>query len=547
MIGSTLDNNPVRLRPSKWQQLVEVLLIVLVLFAVGGDPPPSVNEPHYLCRLKHYWNPEWCAGDMFLESPDTQLVFIWLMGWLTKFVSLTATAWIGRLLAWTLLAWAWQQLSWRCIPRRFAAVLSAALWATLLNLAHLAGEWVVGGVEAKCFAYALVLLALDQLVSGRWNRVWLLMGAACAFHPLAGGWSTVVAAGIWLLTERRTAPLGSMLPGIAGGGLLALVGILPAVALTWNSPAEIVAQANVIYVFERLPHHLALLHLPEDEISLRLLRHGMLLVALWGLARWIQTVDRVNDASDDEPVDPRALGLMARFAWGGVLLALVGFAIEIVLWNDAELVARLLKYYWFRLTDVAAALAVALNATGVIAIGIERRRWWGPGLLLATLALAGSHIVSLSLARYAEPTPRADRKLIDSAAWANACDWVAKNTPISARFLTPRIASSFKWRTGRPEVVTFKDIPQDAPGIVEWNRRLRDIFYINKGGEPEALKSLGSLPAARLQQIVDEYNIDYILAEGDVRLPFPIVYPTDVSADDVYVIYQVNGRNTEPR
>ena len=47
-------------------------------------------------RLKHFWNPAWCVGDLFLDSTDTQVLFIWLFGWVTKFVSLTATAWIGR-------------------------------------------------------------------------------------------------------------------------------------------------------------------------------------------------------------------------------------------------------------------------------------------------------------------------------------------------------------------------------------------------------------------------------------------------------------------
>ena len=46
-------------------------------------PVPSVNETHYIARLKHYWNPAWCKGDLFLESVDTQVVFIWLFGWLT--------------------------------------------------------------------------------------------------------------------------------------------------------------------------------------------------------------------------------------------------------------------------------------------------------------------------------------------------------------------------------------------------------------------------------------------------------------------------------
>ena len=100
-----------------WQRLAEVLLILLVFFALAGDPAPHQNEPYYLCRLKHFWNPSWCAGDLFLDSPDAHLTFVWTFGWLTKWLSLSATAWTGRVFVWALLAWAWQRLSWRIVPR----------------------------------------------------------------------------------------------------------------------------------------------------------------------------------------------------------------------------------------------------------------------------------------------------------------------------------------------------------------------------------------------------------------------------------------------
>src|SRR6187399_3307146 len=114
-----------------WQQLFEVLLIVLIFFVATGNPVPSVNETHYVARLKHFWNPAWCKGDLFLESTDTQVVFIWLFGWVTRFLSLPATTWVGRVITWAFLACSWQRLSWRLVPRPLAAVLSATLFLSL--------------------------------------------------------------------------------------------------------------------------------------------------------------------------------------------------------------------------------------------------------------------------------------------------------------------------------------------------------------------------------------------------------------------------------
>src|SRR5687767_12769179 len=90
--------------------LVEVGFIFVMFFVFAGSPPADVGEAHYLAKARHYWNPAWCRGDMFLESKDAHGVFYWTFGWVTKFVSLTAAAWIGRCATWLFLAWAWQRL-----------------------------------------------------------------------------------------------------------------------------------------------------------------------------------------------------------------------------------------------------------------------------------------------------------------------------------------------------------------------------------------------------------------------------------------------------
>ena len=48
----------------------EALLIFSLFFLYTGGPPPDVNETHYLPKAKHYWNPDWCGPDVFLDSAD---------------------------------------------------------------------------------------------------------------------------------------------------------------------------------------------------------------------------------------------------------------------------------------------------------------------------------------------------------------------------------------------------------------------------------------------------------------------------------------------
>src|SRR5690606_9107651 len=84
----------------------EILLIFGLFFVSAADPVPGVNESHYLTRLRHAIDPTYCAGDLFLESQDAHVTFVWAFGWLTSFLSLEAVAWGGRIVTWLALAWA---------------------------------------------------------------------------------------------------------------------------------------------------------------------------------------------------------------------------------------------------------------------------------------------------------------------------------------------------------------------------------------------------------------------------------------------------------
>ena len=143
----------------------------------------------------------------------------------------------------------------------FMPFMTAGLLAMLIDRGHIAGEWVVGGLEAKGFAYALVFLGLRCVALGQWSRVWLLLGAASAFHVLVGGWAVVAALVAWCITGERQNRL-MQIPYLAAGLLLALPGLIPSAALTWGAEPAVTRQAAVIYVYERLSHHLVFHRLP---------------------------------------------------------------------------------------------------------------------------------------------------------------------------------------------------------------------------------------------------------------------------------------------
>lgn len=579
---------------------LEAALVFVVFFIQGATPVPDVNEPYYLLKAVHYWNPHGIAHDPFLDSADTHDVFYFSIGWLALLLSPAALAWTGRLVTWGLLAWAWRRLSFAVVPRRWLSVLTAAGFVYLIERFAMAGEWVIGGVEAKGFAYVLVFLGLEALAQGRWNRVWPLLGGAAGFHVLVGGWSVVAAAVAWALIGRERPSIRSMAPALVCGFLLSLPGLVPSLALTWGTDPAVVRRANQIYVFYRLGHHLA----PGQFPAVYVVRFSMLTI-LWGLT-WAV---------------PAAGPLRRVRAWvaGALVIAVGGLGVAAATASHPALGAALLRFYWFRLSDVAVPLGVALAGPATLAWLAGRLRWrrLGPasvgaplGILLGLLVLGwavhfgwraafgfrgpvpfevtlgvvaavcwaglagigrmprlakgaalcrwrlaaacamlvlvvgpAQHVARLAVSRCTASVPRADR-LYGFQAWRAACRWVATSgrIPPHARFLTPPMAETFKWYAERSEVVNWKDVPQDAQSIVAWWDRMIDVHYsgVDRPGR-RWQSSFGFLREERLRHLGRKYGADYAISlRWPRRLNLPIVY-----INRVYVIYRLDGE--EPR
>jgi hypothetical protein len=92
-------------------------------------------------------------------------------------------------------------------------------------------------------------------------------------------------------------------------------------------------------------------------------------------------------------------------------------------------------------------------------------------------------------------------------AWLEVCRWVRERTPPDALLVTPNESWAFKWFAERAEFVSFKDCPQDAPRIVEWNRRLLWL-----GDWARTAKGDGSFGPDDLRTLRDETGAEYLIA-----------------------------------
>lgn len=550
--------------------IVEVALLVALLFVFAGSPPPGDDEAHYLGKAKQYWDPAWLAGDFFLGTPDAHVVFNWAVGWLTLFFSLDATAWITRFAAWLLLAIAWRRLSYAIVPRPLVSLLTMALFLVFQQYGTGAREWIVGGVEAKCFAWALVVFALDQLVraggSGvqglqfsesantpggelwRWNFVWLLLGLASAFHVLVGGWAVVAAMLTWLATKERPA-LVSMLPALAAGGVISLLGIVPALRLSAGADPQLVQEAHRIYVFERLNHHLVVHDFPW--------RYR--LQFLGALGAWLAVARATRNSPRSAP--------LRKFVLAALVIAVGGIVIDQTTLQRPDIAAPVLRFYWYRLADMLVPVGLALglaelwfmvagHAASSTSTATHNRTTVAAQWMLAALCLVPMVVIGVRAAtRLADRRSGSDvqAKIAreDVARYLAACAWINSQTPAASRFITPPLYQSFRWHAQRNEVASWKDIPQSAADIVEWRNRNRAL-----GAWWKALQRQGYTPQVerRLRTLAAQYDVQYILVPRSLTahpLGLTPLFSNATGADDEvargYTVYWIEpGERPSP-
>jgi hypothetical protein len=478
------------------------IVLVLAGFAAYGcwrTPVPGVNEPHYLAKARHFHDPAWCARDLFLQSADAHWVFHALIGELAGVASFPVTAWVGRALVWSALAIGWIMFVRALLPGRFAPVWGAALLLASGATGNLSGEWLIGGVEAKGFSYALLFVGLALGMRGNVRLAGVACGGAISFHPVVGIWGVAALAfaafavnvsGDRRFGSGRIRAIGNF---VIACGVCSLPGLIPAIAMLGAPGArEASAAADALQVFDRLDHHLD----PVRFSGARWGAYGALTLAWLATRPW------------------KAADFAGRlFCW--FIIATLGIAAGGLVIGLGPRWAWALKFYPFRLADLFVPIAVSLAAVGMIdlrgarsALGAARGSVWQ----------FGGHALAAAALAWAMLAPGHDRNpsgwtIRQNADWKDACRYIAGHTETDALFLTPRYGNyTFKWYAQRAEYAIWKDCPQDAPSLVEWKRRLDVIVrwrnaHFDAGFDEAALAKLRE--ATQVDYVIDWYFQPY--------------------------------------
>ncbi len=517
--------------------LLSIVVIAGLFLAISllSSPIPGVNEPHYLCKARAFSDPAWCDRDFFLTSTNAHYCFFWLVGPLTQHFSFDTVALFGRAASALMLAVGWTVLG-RAIGLSAASrIMAAGAFAFLSQLGSFSGEWLLGGFESKVAAWGLGLCAAGFWIRGTMKTCpsWmatsgLCCGAAAMLHPVVGGWIAVCICMAWLmnfvtayLTSRSTNLVKSIVGIVAFSVatiIVALPGLVPALQLVLDNSLKQKDRelASFIQVFWRLKHHLDPTELmPSQWMYAVALLTTSVIVASVLRSRWNNELSNgeleLPTTNNDTAISlsNAAIALLLKFFLASVMIAFTGVLIGWHLvpvkdMNDWQWRAALLKFYPFRTFDallpiVAGLLAARLLQCRIAIVANDKLLQKACTVVI----VCGLPFVPATLYRSATPPGYTAEQYAD---WRQACQWIRAETPEDVLILTPRESCAFKWMAERAEYVCYKDCPQDAAGILEWNRRLWWLHHWTLNSSMD-----GVYDSADLQKLRAETDCDFIV------------------------------------
>jgi hypothetical protein len=494
------------------------------------------NEVDVLPLAKQFADPDWIPNDWYLNLESSyRALFQVIFGWLIVHLGFLPTSILGRLICYTLVAWGIVLLGQK-LDLSLSYLLLATIAVTYQGSLQgaIAGEWFVGGLEAKAVAYGFILLAIPLMLSRKYVLMILLLGCATSFHVLVGGWAFLTTFGWFCLRPKeRLWQLGQK------GWLLPIIYLIASAGAIQGSLQQLLSSpplGNIspafIYVFLRLPHHLN----PFAWHPILWLR---LIIYLLILARCMISLKQKADAKGWKAEDYARFEL-AEFTLISLIPFVAGVAIAFF---DHQ--GTWLQYYPFRFGDMMLPLTTSL----LLACNLEKfspqklkLRFWLATCLSCILFVQSAFFTQQAIAVAAFPSKQQDVDL----QWKLMSDWIRDHTAEDAIIIShPWKLANFTWMTERATIAKLKLFPQTKEAIVEYYKRLNDlsggavakIYFGNEElDQRKTVKAISAgfsnLNIAQVQELMTKYQSNYFLTDDSHHLDLAIVH-----TQAAYILY----------
>jgi hypothetical protein len=489
-----------------WLGAIPALVVVIVRNFI---PQYLTDEPVRMVSLRRVFDHSFLSQEWLqlvgYDEDSLSILFksalapLWL--WMKSGILVAMSA---RLIVWGIVFYAIVRLARAMNVPRYALACGLFYWVWQGQSMGV-GEWILGGGEGKCLAYAAIFLAIESLLRGRRFVAAFFCGLAFWFHVPVGLWGVLAFYGALLVSQW-----GRGFKAFVQPAFLTLALSLPMAWFAWKYAGVSAVGISVpspdwLIVVFRNPHHLDPKHFGGWRVLLKLIVLTSLTVL--GLKSIVTPA-------------------MKKFFTGfmTVLIAEVAFGVIAREFNAFWY----LKTYPFRVADVLIFFLCCLVFPKLIVDAVSGASTFAVTNPAAKFVAIASMAVAFLGCTFSMGLVRSDKFFVQqfTSSWGHflrhetspyqeMTGWIKANTPIGAVVIAPPWMDDFPLEAERAPTVSFRRNPHNGL-VVEWYRRYRamnggDFHSVGVDTVTEIQKNYPKLSASQLDEIRKTFGGEYYL------------------------------------
>lgn len=463
------------------------------------------------------YNGEWLNNDWYLNLKiPYRFLFSYPVGYFSDKFGFLETIYAGRIISYVFFAISINRLiNTIRAPKSFIYYnLALIVFFSFFGLGSGAGEWMVGGLDTKVFAYGFILLSISYFIEKDLKKCLAFSGLALSLHLLIGFYNILSFIPLILIYHKHSSkPISEiikLLPFFIIPSSIGLYGIITQLTPVNDSISNI---GWDIYVNIRVPHH---------TIPSLFSKKTWLFLILFSITNVLILLN----------TKIFKLKLISIYALATVTINIVGLIVFFIYGNS-----HLLKYYFFRFSDVMLPLITTISITYYFSEKIKMYSIKTRNIIHSSTIIVVLMFYILSVEQlYSELKSNSNTESYD----LDLITWVKNNTDSNDSFIINPNLEMFYINYERPIFVSWKHSPQNNNDIIEWYNRLK---LLNGGSDFTTLDNVTynypNLSENQILSIQQSYkNIKYIIMPKPKTLNFPILHQT--SKNTLYEITNFN-------
>lgn len=501
---------------------LKIASLVIIIMISQFVPMIDYNEMAYLPQGYWLFNKDWLANDWSLAYTTLHLYpFGYVSGFFVHFFGFITTIFVGRVLTYIFFSFAILKLAQALKANFLVTAASLMIFLSFFPSGMYAGEWIIGGLETKTFAYPFVILSIARILRNDIGYSLLYAGIGLSLHPLVGGYHVVCLTAIMV---HKLVCHQVVFEELLKKSYLFLIGGFWGIFAIFSHlleqhDAHLSNYAWNILVQVRVPFH----NLPKLYSETLLIPF---LFSCFNLATLF-----LSKKSE--------IRSLTFYVLSTVFISGVG--VLIYLFGDQTL----LRFYFFRFSDAMQPL-LTIIILGIffserLQVLVTNFHWFTRfrKLAVGTIGL-GAFLLFLTNSRANLQDLVSPNAYSSAEIWEKSSPdyemmkWVNENTKENAVFIAPISMETFHMDAQRSLFVSWKLAPYEADRIVEWYGRIlminrgEGLFEENIDPRKDIQKNFRKLTEIEILEIRNNYpEVTHIIFPATENLNLKMVYETE--------------------